>query len=206
MNPDGSRRIGWRGDPNSRADQETVERTVQENAERFAQALLPYVVPQPPQVIGLPEGWRGGDGVLTPTSGRQQGSLGSAASGGPAATAAQANDQANDRVLIQVHSPDLGELSVVLDRSSTGVRVMIGVADARTAELMAPEREALLARLVGNGVRVHSLQIVGQGEFGTLLAVPRRMASPRAFDPRSPAESDERTNQRRGSRKLNVIG
>lgn len=203
MNSDGSRGIGWRGDQKAHQDQETVDKTVQDNAERFARALLPHLVSPPPRALGLPEGWRDSDEVLTPAPKTQPVAATPTASSGEGAEGDLAS---GGRVLIQVQSRELGQLSVVLDRSATGVRVMIGVADAHTAELMAPERQALLERLVGNGVRVDSLQIVGRSEFGTLLAAPRRMTSPRAFNAESPADSDDRKSRRRGSRKLNVVG
>lgn len=202
MNHSGSSGVGAPGESLSRSERDSVDRAVEENAERFARALLPHVAPQaPPRASGPTGGWRGGDGVLT------QGRAAQAPHAAHGAQAQDGTDESAERVVVRVQSADLGELSLVLDRSAAGVRVRIGVADARAAELMAPERDALMARLVGNGVRVQSVQIIGQRELGTLLAPPRTVGSPRAFGSRErvESESDSKT-PRRGSRKLDVIG
>jgi len=203
MNHGSASGIGSRGDKVDRNERESVEKAVRENAERFARALLPYVSspPPPPPAIPTTGGWRGGDEVLTPPRTAQN------ARAGATTPASDGNDAASERVVIDVDSADLGRLSLVLDRSATGVRVLIGVADGRVAALMAPEREALLERLVGNGVRVQSVQIVGQRELGTLLAPTRSVGSAKTADPRERVEPQrDSAPRRRGSRKLDVIG
>lgn len=202
MSGKGSSGVGARSELTDGHARETVERAVEDNAERFAQALLPYVAtPQAtPTPALLPGAWRGSDGVLTPPAQPL------AAADGAAETSNGSGDAPNERVVVSVKSADLGDLSLVLDRSESGVRVVIGVTDARAAELMVPEREALLERLVGQGVRVTSVQIVGQRELGTLLAPRRSIGGTRVAGPHEPSGSDGATVRRRGSRKLDVIG
>lgn len=184
---------------------ELEQREIEENAERFAQALLPYFgahaarpVPAEPPTGG----WRPSASAMTVP----------AASSGPSAaagSAAEGADAADQRVVMSVQAGDLGELSLVLDRTATGVRVIIGVADDVAAAAMAPEREALIRQLLHSGLRVESVQIVGQREVGTVLAPPRTIGSPRgpgSRELRERAEERESEARRRGSRKLNLIG
>lgn len=202
MSGQGSSGIGPRSELTDGHARDTVERAVEENAERFAQALLPYVAPQTaPTPAVLPGPWRGSDGVLTPPGAELL-----ASSNAASEALGQSGDASGERVVVSVKSAELGDLSLVLDRSESGVRVVIGVTDARAAALMAPEREALLERLIGQGVRVTSVQIVGQRELGTLLAPRRSIGGARVPGPHEPSGSDGATVRRRGSRKLDVIG
>lgn len=184
---------------------EIEEREIEENAERFARALLPYFGTQaaPPVAAEPPTGgWRPSASVMTVPS---AGSGSSAVAG----SAGQAADAAEQRVVMSVQAGDLGELSLVLDRTATGVRVIIGVADERAAATMAPEREALIRQLLHSGLRVESVQIIGQREVGTVLAPPRTIGTPRgpgSRELRERAEEGENEARRRGSRKLNLIG
>jgi hypothetical protein len=202
MNGQGSGGIGLRAEVTTATARAREEDAVEENAERFAQALLPHVAaPQPISVTALPTGgWRPSAEVLTHAPAEMRGAL------APSMTETDASPSASDRVVLSVTSADLGELSLVLDRSPGGVRVLIGVADARSANLMLPEREALLARLVSSGVRVSSVRIVGQKELGTLLAPTRRDESSRTSVTPEPLASEDPRLRRRGSKKLDVIG
>jgi hypothetical protein len=181
---------------------ETERERVEENAERFAQVLLPHVGPHRPAGIApLPGGWRASDEVLTRKSPE------ACAAVAPAPTETDGSAPTADRVVLSVNTADLGELSLVLDRTPAGVRVVIGVDDARSAEVMRPEREALLARLANNGVRVTSVQIVGRRELGTVLAQARGNDGSRDATPEETVGSHDPTAfRRRGSRKLDLIG
>ncbi len=180
---------------------EQAERKTEEQAARFAQALLPYFTPQPPPATP-PEGWRPSDGGLT-----RQRAAGEAA-GRAAGLAAPALDDAgagdDGRVVVSVKTAELGELSLVLDRSADGVRVVIGVGENDKIAQMASERAALARQLAHSGVNVESIQVVPRGDIGIVLAQRRLVDKLRAS---GAADKDEVDKQRRrGSRKLDFTG
>ncbi|MFZ5894318.1 MAG: flagellar hook-length control protein FliK [Myxococcota bacterium] len=198
-----SQGIGNRRDPLLERAREIEERDTQELAERFAQALAPHVIAQRPVLpIGsdTPSGWRAGDGPLT-----QQAAVDVAPSNVVAGDGSGEAD-ANQRVVLSVETRDLGKVSLILDRSEGGVRVVIGVADTSTVERMLPERDALARQLQGSGLTVQSVQFVRQSEVGTVLAPAVSVGRTRMFASQRQAATEDEKVPRRGSRKLNVIG
>lgn len=145
-------------------ERETVQRT--EETERLG-ALFAQALPQPlKDHFGLPEQapessepWRGGVGRLTPEP-----------SPTPAAVVAEASGAPSDTLVFTLRAGDLGELKCMVDRSDSGVRVLIG-ADGHNALLAAgAERAALEAALRGAGLPVQSVTVVPLAKFGTRLA------------------------------------
>ncbi|HTQ07613.1 MAG TPA: hypothetical protein VMI54_27340 [Polyangiaceae bacterium] len=145
-------------------ERETVQRT--EETERLA-ALFAQAVPQPLRDrLGLPEqapesseSWRGGVGNLTQET-----------SPTPAAVVAEASGAPSDTLVFTLRAGDLGELKCMVDRSDSGVRVLIG-ADGRNALTAAgAERGALEAALRAAGLPVQSVAVVPLSKFGTSLA------------------------------------
>jgi len=108
--------------------------------------------------------------------------------------------------VVNVKSSDLGDLSLIVERTASGVRVVVGVGDSQAIGQMLPEREALLRQLVGSGLRVESIQIVRQSEVGTVLAPQRLVGRLRSSDVSERVSKEEEKLRRRGSRKLNLIG
>jgi hypothetical protein len=184
---------------------EEERRATEEQAARWAQVLTPYVIAQlPPPILDAaelpPGGWRTGDGVLTQPTATTAGA--NLLTGGEGTASAKPAE----RMVVNVQTSDLGELSLVVERTASGVRVLIGVGDAQTIGQMLPEREALARQLVGSGLNVESIQIVRQSEVGTLLAPPRLVGRLRASATADEASKEEQKSRRRGSRKLNLIG
>ena len=203
MSGESSRGVGFRGDPLSGHEREDERRATEEQAARWAQVLTPHVIAQlpPPPALGeaTPGGWRAGDGALTPQ-----------ASATPSAAGIEDGEGAGEaksaeRIVVNVQTSDSGELSLVVERTDAGVRVVVGVGDAQAMSQMLPEREALLRQLVGSGLSVDSIQIVRQSEVGTVLAPPRLVGRIRSSGA-SEQVSKEEERRRRGSRKLNLIG
>ncbi|HET9934265.1 MAG TPA: flagellar hook-length control protein FliK [Polyangiaceae bacterium] len=200
-----SQGIGAARDPLLDRARELEERDREELAKRFAIALAPQIISQlpPPPPKGAaepPGGWRGSDGVLTPTGASE------AAFQATAGAEGDAEPEANQRIVLRVQTRDLGEVSLVLDRSEGAVRVVVGVQDASTVERMLPERDALARQLQGSGLTIQSIQFVRQSEVGTVLAQSTSVGRARTFaTQRQPATEDEKV-RRRGSRKLNLIG
>ncbi len=200
MNNESSSGVGARADAlSSRAREEEI-RATKEQVERWAQAFVPHVgapkaAPQPPG------DWRGSDGAMTPRTAQP------AVTNNSTALGAEANsDGSSERLVVSVQAGDLGELSLVLDRSEQGVRVVIGVQNGAAAGLLVPEREALVRHLLGAGVTLQSVQIVNQSEVGTVLAPPRFIAKTKAFATPAEAEQTDGKARRRDTRKLNLIG
>jgi hypothetical protein len=142
-------------------ERETVQRT--EETERLA-ALFAQALPQPlNDRFGLQEessdSWRGGVGNLTPETAPTAASVVAEASGAP-----------SDTLVFTMRAGDLGELKCMVDRSESGVRVVIG-ADGNNALLAAgAERGALEAALRAAGLAVESVAVVPLAKFGTALA------------------------------------
>ena len=203
MSGETSRGVGFRGDPRAGREREDAERATEDQAARWAQALTPHVIAQlpPAPVLGeaTPGGWRAGDGVLTPEA--QLTASAASAEGGEGTGEAKPVE----RVVVNVQTSDLGELSLIVERTEAGVRVVVGVGDAHALGQMLPEREALMRQLVGSGLDVDSIQIVSQSEVGTVLAPRRFVGRIRNSDAQAQASKDEE-RRRRGSRKLNLIG
>ena len=199
MSGERSAGIGLGADPVLAHARDEEERKTEEQAARWARALLPHLIPQATPAP-TPEGWRASDGALT---------LAKSGSAGPSAEleasgVAQENQQ--ERVIISVKTASHGELSLVLDRSAAGVRVVIGVADPNAVAELASERDALSRQLLGTGLRVESVRVVPQGEVGTVLAPPRMVTRLRASVDRDESQEEAEKIRRRGSRKLNLIG
>jgi hypothetical protein len=200
-----SKGIGAARDPLLDRAREIEERDQEELAKRFALALAPQIISQlpPPPPKGAaepPGGWRQSDGVLTPTNASDS------AYGATAAAEGDAEAEANQRIVLRVQTRDLGEVSLVLDRSEGAVRVVIGVQDASTIERMMPERDALARQLQGSGLTIQSIQFVRQSEVGTVLAQSPSVGRARMFASQRQAATEDPNVRRRGSRKLNLIG
>lgn len=145
-------------------ERETVQRT--EETERLA-ALFAQAVPAPlKSALGLPEqapesseSWRGGVGKLThepsPT---------------PAAVVAEASGAPSDTLVFTLRAGDLGELKCMVDRSHSGVRVLIGAEDRNALVAAGAERGALEAALRAAGLPVETVAVVPLAKFGTALA------------------------------------
>jgi hypothetical protein len=187
------------GDVGVTEGRELAERKTEEQAARWAQALLPHLGPQS-LPLPMPEGWRPSDGVLTRPG--AEAASGSAGVMGPTPE----SDASGERVHMSVKTPELGELSVILERSADGVRVVIGVADASKLAQIAGERAALLHQLEQSGVNVQRIDVVSQGEVGTVLAQHKFVGRLRASGVADKASEEEAKQRRRGSRKLNFTG
>ncbi len=143
---------------------ETLERT--EETERLA-ALFAQALPQPLRDrFGLPEqapesseSWRGGVGKLT-----------EAASPTPAAVVAEASGAPSDTLVFTLRAGDLGELKCMVDRSDSGVRVLIGAEGRNALVATGAELGVLEAALRSAGLPVQSVAVVPMAKFGTALA------------------------------------
>jgi hypothetical protein len=187
-----------------------TQRVPQSELDKWAATLASTLAQQlpPPPALGAPnptEPWRQSVGALTPGSSETLTGQNAAHTQAATGSASSADGAPNpERVHLSTHVPDLGEVSVMVDRSAAGVRVVIGVEDAQAATLIDPERLRLQGALVAAGVGVDSIRIVQLDRRGTLLASSKGNVS-RTPDHHSDSQDQERSKRSRG-RKLNFVG
>jgi hypothetical protein len=210
MSVNTSSRFGLYIEP--RRDQSEEERARTEQCEQWAHLLARSVVTQIPVnwagEAGSPNAWRTSDSALTletPATKAGEGKTAGAASvaSGAGETGGAGGDGA--RLALSVDAGDLGELSLVVDRTKLGIRVTIGVADAAALNAVGPERAALERALAATGLSIESVRVVAQNGGGTVLAPSQRA---RSSDPaqRGEQNSQSENSRRRNARKLNLIG
>jgi hypothetical protein len=141
-------------------ERETLERT--EETERlaalFAQ-VLPAALPDRFGIVDESDSWQRSVGNLTPPAPPTAAAVSTEASGTP-----------SDTLVFTLRAGDLGVLKCMVDRTESGVRVLIG-ADGQNALLAAgAERGALEAALRSAGLPVNSVAVVPLARFGTALA------------------------------------
>jgi hypothetical protein len=143
-------------------ERESVQRTeeTEKLAALFAQALPASLHER----FGIAEesssdSWQRSVGHLTPPEPPTAAAVSTEASGAP-----------SDTLVFTLRAGDLGVLKCLVDRTESGVRVLIG-ADGRNALTAAgAERGALEAALRAAGLPVSSVAVVPLARFGTALA------------------------------------
>lgn len=185
-------------------DERTTEQRRREEAEKWAQLIAggvaqahrtshPSPAPVPASTTGV---WRGSDGAMTPEAAFASTLNGSAAEEGDGIS----------RIALRLNAGDLGEVALVVERSTGGVRVIIGVDDPHAERAVLPEMRALERALEASGIALASVRIVQGARAGTVLAPSSGKQRP--DDPKS-SDSPDGPNQatkRRNTRRLNLIG
>lgn len=178
------------------AEFDRESRDLTERAERWLAAMSGAVAP-PPRVPKLPlpsaeashtaaaaappVSWQGGVGELTPGN-----ATASENAGGPGL---------NQQLVMTLDAGDLGELSFAIDRTSDGIRVIIG-ADGRNAQTaLGAEREALLSALRAAGLPTQSVTVVPAERLGTALAQASQARTEK--EPGAAEQRDSRARSRR---------
>jgi len=111
-----------------------------------------------------------------------------------------------ERVHFSTNVAELGEITVMVDRSAGGVRVIIGVEDARAATLIDPERLRLQGALLAAGVGVDSIRVVQRDGRGTQLASTKADVSRDPSQVSDNLSADDERRKRSRSRKVNLVG
>lgn len=160
-----------------------------------------------PTLGHVPDGWRGNVEEMTPANGGE----GHCGTSGPVRDTRRTNsttatsDADAGRLQVRVNIGELGELALVLEHSSEGVKIQISAQDRRILEMMALEQDALAAALSGIGDSIASLSFVPMHRIGTKLAQPRVTSQP-SKPKRDDDDSSQQAGGKRKSRGLNVIG
>jgi hypothetical protein len=175
---------------------EPLEHGGEEAAEKWAGLLAASVMaqlppPSPPRGLSqeapTADTWRSGDGSLTPAR----------------AAAPEAGSDLSGRIALSVDGADLGELSVLVDRTNQGVRVLIGVQGEHAAAAIDPQTAALVRALTAVGVTVSSVTVVRREPLGTDLA-QRSQRPPPTADDSSEQHGAHGAKQRK--RRINLFG
>lgn len=106
------------------------------------------------------------------------------------------------RLTLTVRTSELGEVTIVIDRASKGVRVVLGVQAGQAGRALDAEKSALLSSLRAVGLDVHSVSVVHQNEVGTVLALDRDARN----RPRLPDDTGEAPRGPRKHGTLKLIG
>lgn len=128
---------------------------------------------------------------------------------GPAPDAdvgAQSSDtQSDKRLTLTVTTPDLGQVSIVIDRAEGGLRVVLGVHGGGAEHALEPEKAALMRSLQALGLEIHSVHVVRQTTVGTVLAQAPHGRSSSRDTPGAPDERGDAARTRRPKR-IQLIG
>jgi len=187
---------------NTNDDPGSSSKHADEWARQLAAMLAPQAALAPPSNLGSPAppatGTENGTAASTP---RAQGATPSAAVG------PQISDAGSDnRLTLTVSTPELGQVSIVIDRAEGGVRVVLGVGGDAAEHALEPEKAALVQSLRGVGLDVHSVNVVQQSRVGTLLAQPpvgrTSLASAKDKNP----QDDKQAALRKKHKRIDLIG
>ena len=198
-------------------DSESKKATISKaELEKWAEliAISAAPVPQSPQNIPVmmvtPEAWRTDVETLTPEAGRSEGSLLAEETAGlsTAGNCVSSSESELNRIQVRLNAGDLGELSLVIERSVAGLRVRIGAEDSGVLAAIARNGDSLTQALTSIGQPVTSLAFVPMDGVGINLA-PSRMVSGNKAGFKETDESNDETDKqqaRRKTRRLDVLG
>jgi hypothetical protein len=154
-------------------------------------ATLGHPSPLPTENIPAPaESWRASAGTMTPTGGGTGDSI-----------------RTDGRVVAEVQTEALGAIRLVVERTKTGLSVVVGLRGDSSATVTEAHRAGLEQALTAAGLSVASVTFVRLDEDGTAFAL-HDQGSEEA--PRGAATSgvDGEDSRARGSgkRKINTLG
>jgi hypothetical protein len=157
-----------------------------------------------------PEAWRTDVEALTPNTGQSEANLlakeiASFSVGGPSASS---NESELSRIQVRLNAGDLGELSLVIERSVAGLSVRIGAEDSGVLAAIARNGDSLTQALTSIGQTVTSLTFVAMDGVGINLAPSRMIPSNKTGFKEADGNHDETNKQqaRRKTRRLDVRG
>jgi hypothetical protein len=162
-----------------------------------------------PSGAGTPEAWRTDVETLTPDPGRSEANLlaREIANFSVGGTSASSNESELNRIQVRLNTGDLGELSLVIERSVSGLRVLIGAEDSGILAAIARNEASLTDALTSIGQPVTSLTFVPMDGVGINLAQPRTAMSNRARSSVAKTTDDKHAgDKRRKNRRIDVLG
>lgn len=172
-----------------------------------AQAAQP--VPPPSIPTSMPEAWRADVEALTPDLTQSEASQTAhavlAQNVGPTSSSSSENEL--NRIQVRLNAGDLGELSLVVERSLDGLRVQIGAENNALLATMAKQSAAMAQSIASAGQPVTSLTFVAMDGLGINLARAREGSGNEAQgEPAMNSDENPIENRRRKNRQVNVLG
>ena len=173
-------------------------------------AQIQNVTPIVPGMADTPEAWRTDVEALTPSTGQSEASLLAKEIAGFSAggTFASSNESELNRIQVRLNAGDLGELSLVIERSVAGLSVRIGAEDSGVLAAIARNGDSLTQALTSIGQTVRSLTFVAMDGVGINLAPSRMIPSNKTGFKETDGNHDRTDKQqaRRKTRRLDVRG
>jgi hypothetical protein len=162
-----------------------------------------------PVVADMPEAWRTDVEALTPEAGSSQGTLLARESIGLSTSSySAAGDEAElNRIQLRLNAGDLGELSLVVERSVSGLHIQIGAENIGVLAAIARNSSSMTYALSSIGQPVTSLAFVAMDGLGTVLAPSKGALGNQPNSSKSDGNlTQEKTQARRRGRRIDVLG
>jgi hypothetical protein len=147
---------------------------------------LPTSSPEKPAA----ESWRSPAGAMTPAN--------------PSSREASRSD---NRIVAEVETQALGVIRLVVQRTQSGLSVVVGLRQAAAPSLTEAQRAALEQALLAAGLAVSSVSFVRLNEDGTAFALHDQGSSETPVGESTHMAANEGTRARTsGKRKINTLG
>ena len=202
--------------PTLREIESTRPSITKSDLERWAELIafnatqIQQTAPIVPGTAGTPEAWRTDVEELTPNSGQSEANLlaKEIADFTVGGNCASSSESELNRIQVRLNAGDLGELSLVIERSVAGLRVCIGAEDSGVLAAIARSGASLAQALTSIGQPVTSLTFVPMDGVGINLAPSRMVPSNKTGSKEADGNTDETDKQqaRRKTRRLDVRG
>jgi len=156
-----------------------------------------------------PEAWRTDVEALTPEIPRSEAKLTAqvALEQSMGVNSASNGENELDRIQVRLNAGDLGELSLVVERSLSGLRVQIGAENSGVLAAIAEQGAAMAQSLASAGQSVTSLTFVSMDGVGINLARAKEASGNRARGEAAMTNDENSIDERRRkNRQLDVLG
>ncbi len=172
-------------------------------------APMPHVPPIVPAIRAMPEAWRTDVEALTPDAGQSDGTLLARETAELSARAGSTSGDESElnRVQVRLNAGELGELSLVVERSVSGLRIQIGAENGGVLSSLVRNSDAMAQALSNIGQPVTSLTFITMDGVGINLAPSRMVPGNKArTDETKSSDDPSRAHARRKGRRINVLG
>jgi hypothetical protein len=180
----------------SREEEELLAAIAAALQARAAQPLEPI---QSWQAGGPAEAWRHSGGALTGTAAHIDGAEAPSMS-------SPGSETTESRLVARIETPGLGSVCVVVDRSESGMKVVLAMDDAAAVRNAQADQAALVHALEAVGITVASVSVTRIGDGGISFAQVRDAHEARMFGASDAGEAAEGKPEGRFRRRLNLVG
>ncbi len=180
-------------------------------AELIAAAAMQSANPPPalPAAVDMPEAWRTDVEALTPEASSSQSTLLARESITllTDSYSAAGDDAELNRIQLRLNAGELGELSLVVERSVSGLHVQIGAENSSVLAAIARNSSSMTHALSSIGQPVTTLAFVALDGLGTVLAPSKGAPNNQPKSSKSDGNlTEDKTQARRRGRRIDVLG